>query len=71
MAWTNHDTQAARQWLEELQGRVIPPGARLVTARLPASAVPPPHEDVFGLWRDRSQDALEMEESSRQEWSQL
>ncbi len=41
-----------------------------MTARLHASAVPPPHEEVFGLWRDRSQDALEMEESLRQEWSQ-
>ena len=42
-----------------------------MTTRLHASAVLPPHEDVFGLWRDRSQDALEMEESLRQEWSQL
>jgi hypothetical protein len=46
-------------------------GAQLVIASLDASAVPPPHEEVFGLWRDRSQDALEMEESLRQEWSQL
>jgi hypothetical protein len=29
--------------------------------------LPPPHEEVFGLWCDRSQDALEMEESLRQE----
>ena len=42
-----------------------------MTSRLHASAVPPPQEDGFGLWRDRSQDALEMEESFRQEWSQL
>ena len=41
-----------------------------MTARLHASAVPPPHEEVFGLWRDRLQDALEMEETLRQEWSQ-
>jgi hypothetical protein len=39
MGWTSRDSEAARQWLDELQGR--------------------------------SQDALEMDESFRQEWSQL
>ena len=42
-----------------------------MTSRLHASAVPPPQEDGFGLWRDRSPDALEIEKSLRQEWYQL
>ncbi len=32
--------------------------------------LPPPHKEVFGLWRERSQDTLEMEETLRLEWSQ-
>ena len=29
-----------------------------------------PHEQVFGLWCDRSQDVQEIQESWRQDWSQ-
>jgi hypothetical protein len=29
-----------------------------------------PHEEAFGLWRDRSQDVLEIQESLRQDWRQ-
>lgn len=29
----------------------------------------PSHAEVFGLWRDRPEDALELQEALRQEWS--
>ena len=29
----------------------------------------PSHAEVFGLWRDRSESALELQEALRQEWS--
>jgi Arc/MetJ-type ribon-helix-helix transcriptional regulator len=29
----------------------------------------PSHAAVFGLWRDRPEDALELQEALRQEWS--
>jgi Arc/MetJ-type ribon-helix-helix transcriptional regulator len=29
----------------------------------------PSHAEVFGLWRDRSEGALELQEALRQEWS--
>jgi hypothetical protein len=43
--------------------------SRAEALRLWLQPPPPDHRRVFGLWRDRPEDSLALQDSLRQEWS--
>jgi len=41
---------------------------RRAVAQYLEARLPPPHDEAFGLWRDRGVDGLEYQERLRREW---